>query len=92
MFVDGQWRTGLFPRHGASPEDLKDLARFQRAVDEWTAFRDADGRRAFTLPMTRCSEDERVKALDKLSAAQWLDDLGVRSKRGPLVRRIRVSG
>ncbi len=81
VFFEGRWHEGLFPRSGATPQDLADLARFQAEVDKWIEYRDASGRRAFTLPMARCSRDDRVKALDKQSAAKWLEGIGVRSER-----------
>ncbi len=81
LFIDGEWREGLFPSAGASEQDRAELRRFSREVDKWAAWRDTRGRRAFTIPVSRCSDDEEVASLDRVSAAKWLDDLGVRSKR-----------
>ena len=57
LFYKGHWYEGLYPRAGASRDDLSQLARFHREVDAWVAFRDAKGRRAFTLPMAKGSDD-----------------------------------
>ncbi len=81
VFVDGVWYEGLFPRHGASAEDWADLKRFEGQVARWVAFRDAQGRRAFRLPMSHGSDAAEVKALDRLSALEWLDQHGIRSAR-----------
>ena len=43
IFLDGSWREGLYPRHGASPEDLAQLARFQREVGLLVAARAQKG-------------------------------------------------
>ncbi|MEB2314279.1 MAG: NAD(P)-binding protein [Sorangiineae bacterium] len=81
LFIDGEWHEGLFPSAGASDQDLAELAAFQREVARWVAFRDARGRRAFTLPVSHCSDDARVTALDRQSAAAWCAERGYRSER-----------
>ncbi len=81
LFVNGSWQSGLFPGDGADPEDRAELERFFGEVNRWVAFRDALGRRAFTIPMQHGSDDPRVTALDKLSAEAWLEERGYRSGR-----------
>ncbi len=81
LFIDGAWRPGLYPEHGAQPEDYAELQRFQREVARWVAFRDARGRRAFAVPVSRCSDAAELKALDRISAKAWLDARGFRSRR-----------
>ncbi|MDB4932281.1 MAG: hypothetical protein JWM10_4765, partial [Myxococcaceae bacterium] len=81
VFTDGRWRAGLYQHDGASARDLDELRRFQAEVDRWVAWRDGRGRRAFTIPSARCSDDPEVMALDRVSIAQWLDARGLRSPR-----------
>lgn len=81
IFYKGRWYEGLYPRAGASREDLSQLARFHREIDEWIAFRDARGRRAFTIPMALGSDDAEVTALDRMSMKAWLDQKGFTSPR-----------
>ncbi|MCA9646147.1 MAG: NAD(P)-binding protein, partial [Myxococcales bacterium] len=81
LFIDGSWHEGLFPAAGASKEDWEQLTRFEAQVARWVSFRDAQGRRAFDLPMARASNAAEVRALDKQSAKQWLDDLKITSPR-----------
>jgi hypothetical protein len=81
LFVDGAWRAGLFPVHGASSADLAELDRFTREIDDWVERRDAAGRRAFTVPVSRCSPDAAFTELDRLSAAEYLERRGYRSPR-----------
>ncbi len=81
IFLDGSWREGLYPRHGASPEDLAQLARFQREVGLLVAARDGRGRRPFTIPMERGSDDPLHTALDGQSMGDWLDQRGFTSQR-----------
>ncbi len=81
IFLEGRWHEGLFPFAGASEMDRAELARFTRVVDGWVKWRDAKGRRAFTIPSSGCSDDAEVTALDRLSAGAWLAQNGFRSPR-----------
>jgi protoporphyrinogen oxidase len=80
VFAGGRWHEGLFPHAIARPDDEAELSRFQKDVDRWVAFRDSRGRRAFTLPMRRSSDDAEVTALDRTSAAEWLDQRAFTSR------------
>ncbi len=80
LFIDGSWIEGLFPASRATEADRAELRRFEAEVQKLAVFRDGSGRRAFTLPMRRCSDAAEITALDKLSAADWLREHGFRSK------------
>lgn len=77
LFVQGAWHEGLFPSAVASAADQQQFQAFHQEVEHWVAFRDAQGRRAFTLPVAQCSDDAAVTALDQISFAQWLDERGI---------------
>jgi hypothetical protein len=79
VFYDDAWHEGLLPVELATLDDRSEFERFQREVDQWVAWRDSRGRRAFDLPRRRCSPDPEVTELDRLSAAEWLDRRGFRS-------------
>lgn len=81
LFLDGVWHEGLYPRHGASADDLEQLARFQREVLALARRRDGRGRKPFTIPMERGSDDPEFTALDQLSMARWLEQQGFTSQR-----------
>ena len=81
VFFRGYWYPGVYPFAGASAEDLRQLERFRRTIDGYVAMRDGRGRRAFTLPVSRCSDDPDLRALDRLSARAWLDAHGFTSAR-----------
>ncbi len=81
IFYRGRWYEGLYPIAGASPEERAQRQRFEDEVDRWVAFRDAHGRRAFSLPMSSCSDDERVRALDSMSMDIWMHKNGFTSPR-----------
>lgn len=81
VFYKGRWYHGLYLHVGESEEDKRQLAAFQKEVDEWVNWRDAAGRRAFVVPSALGSDDAAVKALDRLSFGEWLRQKGLTSER-----------
>jgi phytoene dehydrogenase-like protein len=80
LFVQNQWVEGLAPTPLLSSEDQRQIARFSAIVQGWISWRDGRGRRAFDLPLARCSDDAEVLELDRVSAAAWLSERGLDSK------------
>jgi hypothetical protein len=81
VFYKGRWYEGLYLNAGASETDKVQLAEFQKQIDFWVNWRDANGKRAFTLPIADCSIDTEVTALDKISFADYLRQKGFTSER-----------
>ncbi|HEV3469559.1 MAG TPA: FAD-dependent oxidoreductase [Pyrinomonadaceae bacterium] len=81
VFYRGRWYEGLYLHAGADEEDARQLQVFNAEVDAWAAWRDARGRRAFRLPVSTCSDDADVTALDRLSMAEWMAGRGLDSAR-----------
>lgn len=80
IFVNGAWHGGLFPTLLASADDRAELRRFDEETRRWAAFRDAQGRRAFSLPMHASSNAAELTVLDRMSAAEWLKQRRFSSK------------
>lgn len=81
VFVEGRWHEGLFLHDLADARDLAQWAGFQEQIQQWVAWRDARGRRAFVLPVAACSDDAAVTQLDRLTMADWLAQQGFDSSR-----------
>ncbi len=81
LYYRGRWYPGLYQGAGASADDVAQLRAFEAEVDRWAGWRDGAGRRAFTSPVSACSADAEVAALDQLSFAAWLDGRGLTSPR-----------
>jgi 2-polyprenyl-6-methoxyphenol hydroxylase-like FAD-dependent oxidoreductase len=77
----GRWWEGLYMEAGASPDDLRQLADFNKEIDRWSAWRDSQGRRAFAIPRSLASDAPELRALDTQSFAQWLDERKLTSER-----------
>ena len=67
VFYRGAWYEGLYLSAGATHDDARQLHEFEREIDRWVAMR------AFTIPTALGSQNADVMALDRMSAAQWLD-------------------
>lgn len=81
VFYRGFWYPGLYPYANASEDDLRQLARFEREMDEFARRRDGAGRRAFAIPVSTSSDDAELLALDRTNAASWLAERGFTSAR-----------
>lgn len=81
VFFRGEWYEGLYPRVGASAGDLRQLDGFLAEMRRWAGWRDRRGRRAFTVPRSRSSDDALPRALDGQSMRGWLDAHGFDSPR-----------
>jgi len=77
----GKWWDGLYMEAGASAEDRRQLAAFNAEIDRWSAWRDSQGRRAFAIPRSLCSDAPELRALDTQSFAAWLDERKLTSER-----------
>lgn len=71
LFILDEWQEGLFPRVGATREDLAEFKRFQEHIEGWQNWRDSEGRKAFALPISASSRDPEVLALDQISFADY---------------------
>jgi len=81
IFYKGRWYEGLYLHAGASAEDHAQLDSFHSEINRWVGWRDARGRRAFTIPVAAGSDDAEVTALDRMSMAEWLDRRNLTSPR-----------
>ena len=81
VFYKGRWYEGLYLHAGETEDDQRQLQQFNAELDHWISWRDARRRRAFTLPLSACSDDAEVTALDRTSMADWMDARGLNSPR-----------
>ncbi len=81
VFFKGRWYEGLYLNAGASDEDRRQYAEFQKQIDFWVNWRDRRGKRAFTLPIADCSIDAEVLMLDKISFGDFLRQKSFTSER-----------
>lgn len=81
LFLAGEWQEDLWPEAGSSAEDRAQRAAWQAQVAALRAWRGADGRPAFAIPLAASSQDPAVLALAGQSFAAWLAAQGYTSPR-----------
>ncbi|MEO7539626.1 MAG: FAD-dependent oxidoreductase, partial [Pyrinomonadaceae bacterium] len=81
VFYKGRWYEGLYLHAGASEDDKRQFAEFQKRIDDWVNWRDAKGKRAFAVPLASCSGDAEITGLDNITFADWLQQNGFTSER-----------
>lgn len=81
IFYKGRWYEGLYLHAGETADDQQQFEKLNAEMNRWVAWRDAKGRRAFTLPVSACSDDAEVTALDRISMDEWMTQRGFTSPR-----------
>ena len=81
IFYKGRWYEGLYLHAGASADDEAQMEKFNAEINRWVSWRDGKRRRAFTLPVSACSDDAEVTALDRISMGEWMNQRGLVSPR-----------
>ncbi len=81
VYFRGHWYEGLFPRAGASASDLAQFHAFEDDMKRWSRWRDARGRRGFAIPRATGSDAGEIRALDRISMAEYLAQHGWDSPR-----------
>lgn len=81
VFYKGRWYEGLYLHAGEREDDKQQFQKFNAEVDRLVSWRDGRGRRAFTLPVSACSDDAEVTTLDRTSISDWMNQRGLLSPR-----------
>jgi monoamine oxidase len=76
LHINGIWQDGLWPRLGVAAAEREQYARFLERMAEYREARDAQGRRAFALPLALSSNEPRWRDLDRITMQRWLLDHG----------------
>jgi len=80
LFYKNNWQEGLVPKAGNSLEDDKQFAKFFLKMDAFREGKGADGNYLFDIPLALSSNEEAVRAFDKITMQQWLEEKGFNSK------------
>ena len=79
VYFKGFWQDGVLPHQHLTGTDRDDIERFLAQMAKFRHATDAQGRRAFALPLDLSSPDPRWRALDLLTMQRWMQDAGYRS-------------
>jgi len=76
LFVNGAWQEGFVPHLDVAAADRAEIDRFLDHMDGWRRARGTDGRRAFAIPVDLSSTDAAIRALDRITMAEYLAQHG----------------
>jgi hypothetical protein len=80
LLINGMWQEGLIPEFAVSQQEAHEIERAQAELTQYHTRRGGDGRPAFSSPAALSSRDPLLTALDRQSAAAWLQERGYQSK------------
>lgn len=76
LYLAGRWQEGLVPQLGASAADHAQYESFFTVMEQFRRRRDADGKRAFAIPLAYSARDADLLALDGISMADFMQQRG----------------
>lgn len=79
LLIHGRWQEGIMPHIGVSDEELAQYKKFLAQMDEFSAARGSDRKRAFVIPVDDSSQDAKFLALDQLTMKEWMSGEGYTS-------------
>lgn len=72
LYFNGYWQDGIVPHMGLNRADLQQLQHFEELIQRYKQRRDAQGRKAFAIPMELSSRAADLLALDRISFHDFL--------------------
>ena len=74
LYIQHHWQEGIVPHEGVPQKDREEIERFLAMMHGYKELKGDDGREAFAIPVTFSSTDEKILALDAITAEQYLAD------------------
>ncbi|MBT1701415.1 FAD-dependent oxidoreductase, partial [Fulvivirgaceae bacterium PWU4] len=74
LYIHHHWQEGIIPHEGVPPKDREEIERFLAMMHGYKELKGSDGREAFAIPVSFSSADEKILALDAITAEQFLAD------------------
>jgi predicted NAD/FAD-binding protein len=80
LFMHGRWWNGLVPHLGINIDEEKQYQRFFSLMESYKNQKGNDGKKVFTIPVDKSSQDKKWIALDQLTMEEWMQQKGFVSK------------
>ena len=81
VFAEEHWHEGLYLHDEESADDRAQFVRFKETIESFAVRKDEQGRRAFSVPIALGADLEDIRALDRMTMADWLAREKFTSKR-----------
>jgi hypothetical protein len=76
LWYRGRWHSSLVPQKELSATELAQWEEIKTEIKAWQAFRDADGKKAFAIPLSESSRDAELMQLDQISFEEYARQKG----------------
>jgi len=73
LFYKNTWQDGVVPKEGNSKEQDVEFQRFFKLMDSFRQGKGQDGKYFFDIPLQLSSNDDAVRALDKITMKEWFE-------------------
>jgi predicted NAD/FAD-dependent oxidoreductase len=80
LYMAGRWQEGLVPQLGLTTTNRAQYEAFFTRMEYYKNRRGSDGKRAFAIPLAYSSTDTELRALDKISMADYMNQQGWNAK------------
>lgn len=74
LFINGFWQDGLIPQTGISGTDKAEIEHFLALMGEYKNAVGIDGKDAFCIPVSKCSNDVEFTKLDAITFSAFLTE------------------
>lgn len=74
LFLHGRWQEGLEPNQGVSEFEKNEFLRFFELMESLKEKKGRDGLRAFTIPLSRSSQDSEFLKYDQMTMKEFLQE------------------
>ncbi len=72
LFINGIWQDDIVPEYGIPIADRSEIAAFFKLINSYRDKTGNDGKAAFAIPIDYSSADESIRALDKITMTEFL--------------------
>ncbi|SDG27512.1 Protoporphyrinogen oxidase [Dyadobacter soli] len=80
LYINGHWQEGLVPNTGLNAAELAQFKQFFSQINHYKYLKGTDGLDAFSIPVDTSSRDESLRALDRVTMKEWMDNHGLTSE------------
>lgn len=72
LYINGRWQEGIEPYSGLQDFEKEEMDRFFKLIDSFRHLKGKDGKKAFTLPRQRSSQDPKITKLDQIDFQSFI--------------------
>ncbi len=72
LYINNHWQEGIIPQNGILADDQREFVYFHELIRGFKELKGADGKEAFCIPLSFCSNDPAVRKYDKITFKDFI--------------------